>query len=129
VRWRPSYPETTGYIITSLLNFASRYDDPNARDAALRMANWEVSIQMFSGAVQGGPVVARQQQTAAAFNTGIVLDGWCSAYEETCDAALLDAARRAGDFLVDDLDDAGYFRTNGAFVKAGDIKTYRSGSE
>ena len=124
VRWRPSYPETTGYIITSLLAFARRYDDARARDAAIRMARWEASIQMASGAVQGGPVVARDRQTPAAFNTGMVLDGWCSAYDLTEDPELLQAARRAADFLVDDLDDAGYYRTNGAFVKAGEIKTY-----
>jgi len=124
VRWRPSYPETTGYIITSLLEYAKCYGDARARDAAIRMACWEASIQMESGAVQGGPVVPRDRQTPAAFNTGMVLDGWCSAYDVTGDAMLLDAARRAADFLVDDLDEAGYYRTNGAFVKTGEIKTY-----
>lgn len=124
MRWRPSYPETTGYIISSLLAFAHRHGDAQARDAAIRMAHWEVSIQMTSGAVQGGPIVPAGRQTPAAFNTGMVLDGWCSAYEFTGDGRLLDAARRAGDFLLDDLDDNGYFRTNGAFVKPGEIKTY-----
>jgi uncharacterized protein YyaL (SSP411 family) len=124
VRWRPSYPETTGYVITSLLAFARRYDNARARDAALSMARWEASIQMASGAVQGGPVVARNQQTPAAFNTGMVLDGWCSAFDVAKDPEFLEAARRAADFLVDDLDEAGYYRTNGAFVKAGEIKTY-----
>jgi uncharacterized protein YyaL (SSP411 family) len=124
IRWRPSYPETTGYIISSLLSFADRYGDARARNCAIRMARWEADIQMRSGAVQGGPVVAAHRQTAAAFNTGMVLDGWCSAYALTRDADLLVAARRAADFLIDDLDDAGYYRTNGAFVKSGEIKTY-----
>ena len=124
VRWRPSYPETTGYIITSLLTFARHYDDARARDAALRMARWEASIQMPSGAVQGGPVVPPDQQTPAAFNTGMVLDGWCSVVEITGDTEVLPAARRAADFLIGDLDDRGYYRTNGAFVKSGETKTY-----
>lgn len=122
--WKPSYPETTGYIITSLLAYADRYDDESVRAAALRMAYWEVAVQMDSGAVQGGPVCRRDRQTPAAFNTGMVLDGWCSAYEATRDTRILDAARRAANFLVGDLDDQGYFRTNGAFVPAGEIKTY-----
>jgi hypothetical protein len=122
--WKPSYPETTGYIVTSLLTYADRYDDDSVRAAALRMAYWEVAVQMDCGAVQGGPVCRRDQQTAAAFNTGMVLDGWCSAYEATRDTTILSAARRAADFLVGDLDDRGYFRTNGAFVPAGEIKTY-----
>jgi uncharacterized protein YyaL (SSP411 family) len=122
--WRPSYPETTGYIITSLLAFADRYGDAPARAAALRMAHWEVAVQMPSGAVQGGPVCAAEQQTAAAFNTGMVLDGLCSAYAATRDETLLAGARGAADFLVADLDENGYYRTNGAFVSAGEIKTY-----
>jgi hypothetical protein len=123
-RWRCSYPETTGYIITSLLAFARRYANVRVRDAALRMARWETSIQMASGAVQGGPLVLPEERTPAAFNTGMVLDGWCSAWEATRDPEFLDAGRRAADFLVADLDDKGYFRTNGAFVKAGEVKTY-----
>lgn len=122
--WHPSYPETTGYIITSLLAFARKFDDPAVAAAAMRMAAWEMAVQMPSGAVQGGPVCTPERQTAAAFNTGMVLDGWCSAYSHSGDPKLLAAARGAADFLVNDLDDRGYFKTNGAFVSAGEIKTY-----
>ena len=122
--WMPSYPETTGYIITSLLAYAERFGDAAAKDAALKMARWEIAVQMPSGAVQSGPVCPPSQQTAAAFNTGMVLDGWCSAFRATGDAAFLEAARRAADFLVGDLDENSYFRANGAYVSAGEIKTY-----
>ncbi len=122
--WRASYPETTGYIITTLLAFARKFDDPAVAAAAMRMAEWEMAVQMPSGAVQGGPVCAPERQTAAAFNTGMVLDGWCSAYVHSGDARMLNAARSAADFLVNDLDDSGYFKTNGAFVSTGEIKTY-----
>lgn len=124
--WKPSYPETTGYIITSLLAYARIFSNARARDAALAMARWEAVVQMPSGAVQGGPVCPAEKQTPAAFNTGMVLDGWCSVYEETHDAGILAAARRAADFLAEDLNNDGYFRTNGAFVRAGEIKTYTS---
>lgn len=122
--WRASYPETTGYIIASLLAYADRFAADDVAAAALRMAEWEVAVQMASGAVQGGPVCAPERQTAAAFNTGMVLDGLCSAYQRFGRADLLEAARRAADFLVGDIDEQGYFRTNGAFVSAGEIKTY-----
>lgn len=123
-KWMPSYPETTGYIITTLLAYAKRFDDSSVRDAALRMAHWEIAIQMPSGAVQGGPVCPPEQQTPAAFNTGMVLDGWCSAYSVTAKKTFLDAARRAADFLIADIDEAGYFRTNGRYVSTDEIKTY-----
>jgi uncharacterized protein YyaL (SSP411 family) len=122
--WRPSYPETTGYIMTSLFDFARRFDDSRFREAAIKMGKWEITIQMPSGAVQGGPVTTPDKQTPAAFNTGMVLDGWCSAYESTHDPTFLEAARKAADFLVADLDAEAYFKTNGYYVSTGEIKTY-----
>jgi len=122
--WHPSYPETTGYIISTLLRYTARYNVEDIRKRALDMAVWEANIQMPNGAVQGGPFVPGTEQTPCAFNTGMVLDGWCSAYEVTKDSQLFDAARRAANFLVGDLDHDGYFRTNGQFVSAAKIKTY-----
>lgn len=122
--WMPSYPETTGYIITSLLKYATRYGEHSTARAAIQMADWEIDVQMESGAVQGGPVSSREKQTPAAFNTGMVADGWMSAYEFTGDQKYLDAALRASRFLADDLDYSGFFQTNGDFVSAGEVKTY-----
>ena len=122
--WRASYPETTGYIISSLLEFSERVGDERVREAAVRMARWETEIQMPSGAVQGGPVCPPDRQTPCAFNTGMVLDGWNSAFRTTGEAALFHAARRAADWLVSDLTEEGYFRTNGQFITPGKIKTY-----
>jgi hypothetical protein len=122
--WRAPYPETTGYIIPSLLEFARRFADGDARKRALEMAEWEIRIQMPSGAVQGGPLCPPEKQTPAAFNTGMVLQGWTEAYRETRDARFLDAGRRAADFLVNDVNADGYFKTNGQFVVADKIKTY-----
>lgn len=122
--WKESYPETTGYLITSLLAFAALYSRKHVEDMALAMANWEIDVQMPSGAVQGGPVAPRDQQTPAAFNTGMVLDGWCSAYEATRQRRFLDAATAAANFLRTDIDDDGYFKTSGKFVSRGETKTY-----
>lgn len=122
--WKPSYPETTGYIITTLLRYAEAGNRPGVSAAALAMADWEIGVQMESGAVQGGPVVAPEKQTAAAFNTGMVLDGLCSAYAFKPQDRYLEAARKAARFLAGDLDENGYFRTNGDFVSTGEVKTY-----
>lgn len=122
--WKPSYPETTGYIMTSLLAYGRRFPGRDVRDAVRRMAEWEIAVQMPSGAVQGGQVCAPEKQTAAAFNTGMVLDGWCSTYEAMGGEDVLAAARRAADWLCADLDERGYFRTNGEFVSRDVIKTY-----
>ena len=122
--WRHSYPETTGYIITSLLRYAGCYGDEVVRQRALCMAEWEIQIQMPNGAVQGGLFVPTEKPTPCAFNTGMVLDGLCSAFEVDKSDLVLKAARRAADYLIDDLTDEGYFRTNGQYVRPGLIKTY-----
>jgi hypothetical protein len=122
--WLPSYPETTGYIMTSLLLYARRFNNASVRDAAITMGKWEIAVQMPSGAVQGGPVTSPDRQRPAAFNTGMVLDGWCSAYQETHDPAFLGAARKAANFLLNDIGQDGYYKTNGDYVSVGEIKTY-----
>lgn len=122
--WRPSYPETTGYIITSLLQFAERSGDAAARERALRMARWEIDVQMENGAVQAGTLISRERRVAAIFNTGMVLDGWATAYGATGDARYLEAGDRAADFLVADLGEDGHFRSHGTEVTLHRIKTY-----
>jgi hypothetical protein len=90
----------------------------------MAMADWEVEVQMPNGAVQGGAVVPRAQQTPVAFNTGMVLDGWCSAYEASGEPHYLEAGRAAARFLLSDMDTDGYFITSGDFVSQGETKTY-----
>ena len=89
--WQRAYPETTGYIIPSLLEFARLYGDETVREKALRMASWEIEVQMDCGAVQGGMLCAREKQTPATFNTGMVLAGWSAAYRATRDRSFLAA--------------------------------------
>ena len=122
--WLASYPETTGYIIPTLLEFATAFRRDDVRQRALRMAYWEIEVQMASGAVQGGTVCAPDRQVAAVFNTGMVLQGYSAAYRATGEARLLEAGRRAADFLVADMDDDGHFRSHGAFVVQHLVKTY-----
>jgi uncharacterized protein YyaL (SSP411 family) len=62
------------------------------------MADWEIEVQMPSGAVMGG--VLNDHPSPAVFNTGQVILGWIAAYEESKDAKYLDAAKRAGDYLL-----------------------------
>jgi uncharacterized protein YyaL (SSP411 family) len=122
--WDISYPETTGYIMTSLIAYGRRTGQSALIDRALRMAQWEAGIQMPNGAVQGGKVTIPEKRRATTFNTGMVLDGFVSVLQERENRAVLRAAERAADFLVGDLNDNGLFMTNGPFVSADAIKTY-----
>ena len=122
--WLGSYPETTGYIIPTLLEFADRFRRDDVRQRALRMAAWEIQVQMPSGAVQGGTVCSPDTQVPAVFNTGMVLHGYTAAHRATGEAGFLKAGQRAADFLVADMDNEGYFQSHGAFVAQHRIKTY-----
>jgi hypothetical protein len=122
--WGPSYPETTGYIIPSMIEYAARYNYPGAAERALRMARWEMQVQMPNGAVQGGPLCPPGKQTPAIFNTGMVLQGYTAAYRFTRDSAFLNAGRRAADFLLGDLGSGYHFRSHGEYVAQNQKKTY-----
>jgi hypothetical protein len=99
--WGASYPETTGYAIPTFLAYADLTGNEEFTRRAVEMAEWESTIQMPSGAVQGGIVSTTKAPTPAIFNTGQVLFGWCAAYERTRAARFGDSARRAAQYLVD----------------------------
>ena len=65
---------------------------------AVRMADWEVEIQLSSGAVMGSVITA--PPTPAVFNTGQVIFGWLAAHGQTGKPEYLAAARKAGDYLL-----------------------------
>src|SRR4051812_11872639 len=43
--WAGSYPETTGYIIPTLLHYGRTKRIADARTRAIRMADWENEVQ------------------------------------------------------------------------------------
>ena len=99
--WLDSYPETTGYIIPTFYNYADFSGENEWRKRAEQMAEWEIEVQMPNGAVQAGLYKGKSaKQIEAVFNTGQVILGWCRAFIETKDEKYLQAAKRAGDWLI-----------------------------
>lgn len=114
--WQPSYPETTGYIIPTLFEAAARTGRKDLAARAVRAAVWECDIQLASGAVQGG--VIGQGHSPAVFNTGQVMLGWLSAFEQTGEERFAGAARKAGEYLVSVQEPGGHWRKgNSAFAR------------
>jgi hypothetical protein len=112
--WLPAYPETTGYIIPTLWDAFALRGNEQFRKAAIDAADWEIAIQLPSGATRAGyegdpDGFWRQGPVPAAFNTGQVMQGWNRTFIETGDSKYLDAARRAADFLADCVDERGVF--------------------
>jgi uncharacterized protein YyaL (SSP411 family) len=108
--WVASYPETTGYIIPTMFDYAHLTKRADIFDRAIRMADWECDVQMENGAVQGGTI--DQPPTPAIFNTGQVIFGWVRAFQETGKEKYLDSAVKAGKFLVEHQEKDGSWRKN-----------------
>jgi len=98
--WEPAYPETTGYIVPTLYDYAETTDEPVARQRAERMARWLLNVQLDSGAFPAGTMDGDPPE-ASVFNTGQILFGLGRAYQETGDDAFLNALRRASEWLAD----------------------------
>lgn len=108
-KWWPSYPETTGYLIPTLYDYAQYFDKPVYRDAALKMARWEVAVQMPDGGVRAGHMGA-EIVAPTIFNTGQVLFGLARATKEHGDPGIHDSLVRASDWLIAAQDPDGCWR-------------------
>ncbi len=122
--WQPPYPETTGYIIPTLLGAAAWLDRPELRERALRAAQWEIDVQLQSGAVQGG--VIGEGLSPAVFNTGQVMLGWLASFEATGEARWREAALRAGQWLTDAVGPDGSFRHGNSQFARDDATIYNA---
>jgi hypothetical protein len=66
--FQESYPETTGYIIPTFLAAGAQFDRADWVQRAVEMGDWEIAVQMPSGAVMGGKLNANP--TPAIFDIG-----------------------------------------------------------
>ncbi|WP_020655383.1 pectate lyase [Massilia niastensis] len=107
--WNASYPETTGYAIPTLYDYARLYHAPAYAEAARRMTHWESDIQLEDGGVRAGTMSA-EIVAPTIFNTGQVLFGWAKAYVETKEERFRASLVRASDWLVEAQDDDGAWR-------------------
>jgi hypothetical protein len=121
--WASSYPETTGYIVPTLLEHARRTGRDDLRDRARRMADWFVAIQMPEGAFQGGKIDS-QPRVPVTFNTGQILLGLAAAEAEF--GTYLDSMRRAADWLVATQDADGCWRRHPTPFAAPGEKEYET---
>ena len=78
----------------NLFECARYFNERDLFNRAVRMAEWEVDIQMENGAVRGG-VINKDEPIPSVFCTGQVIFGWVHAYKETGEDNFLSAAKKA----------------------------------
>jgi hypothetical protein len=119
-----SYPESTGYIVPTVIREARIRGDAKLLERARRMLDWLVTVQMPDGAFRGGamgdfPVVP------VTFNTGQILIGLAAGVSEF-GAAYRPALLAAADWLVRTQDGDGCWRKHGTPFAAPGEKTYET---
>jgi len=96
--WEDPYPETSGYSIPTLFEYAAFAGDDDVRQRAVSMAEWVRSTQNENGSFPGGTGADGESN---AFNTGQILLGLVEAYERTGAETYRTAIRDACDWLVE----------------------------
>jgi len=96
--WGQSYPETSGYIIPTLLQYAKRTGDYKIAERALESADWLLTIQKSSGGWQS--MTMKENRPEIVFNTGQVIRGMIAAHQKTKHSSYLESAKRAADWLA-----------------------------
>ena len=82
--WSKPYPETTGYLIPTLIQFSEIYKSPNEFDLAIRFGDWLLSIQNENGSWNSG-TYPNKKGNDSIFNTGQILRGLISLWRATKD--------------------------------------------
>jgi len=121
--WASSYPETTGYIIPTLLRTAEIRGNDELRTRARWMLDWCRDIQLPGGGFQGGKIDAKPV-VPVTFNTGQILIGLAAgvnAFDE-----YHQAMHGAAVFLRDSLDKDGCWRSHPTPFAAHGEKAYET---
>lgn len=108
--WLPSYPETSGYIVETFLAAADVLGRADLKERSVRILEWELSIQNADGSFPGhfGEATSRP----VVFNTGQIMHGMVAGYLQMGRTDCLEAAVRAGRWLVQSQDSDGCWRRN-----------------
>ena len=106
--WLPSYPETTGYIIPTFVDYCHFVNKEEYLRRAVKMADWPLSIQLQNGAFQGGFINSSPKPIV--FNTGQVLQGLIRIGKETKQKKYLGASLKAANWLVRVQDEEGIWK-------------------
>ena len=107
--WLPAYPETSGYIVETLIAAAEALGRPDLIDRARRIIDWELSIQHRDGAFPGH--FGEHGSQPVVFNTGQIMHGMLAGYLQLKRSDCLEAAVRAGHWLARVQDSDGCWRS------------------
>ncbi len=121
--WYDAYPETTGYIIESLLNYYKESRQDEYLEWALKLADWEIEIQREDGSIRGFCIPRGLSDIPIVFDTAQVIFGWSALYRTTKIPGYLSAAEKAAVWLMNNQNPEGIWERH---VYKGHCGTYNS---
>ena len=109
--WGASYPETTGYLIPTLIDCAKFFDDSALTGRVDSMLRFLLNLQFADGAFPGG-MAGEEPNVPVVFNTGQILIGLAAAVSgiNQLEEYYLVSMRSAAEWLVECQDRDGAWR-------------------
>jgi hypothetical protein len=106
--WFKAYPETNGYIISTLIDYYKISNEVKWMNFALEIGDWEIAIQKPDGSVRVG---FPEKEMSDIFDTGMVLEGFVQLYKTTGLMRFLIAAKKATNWLINSMNSQGAWDT------------------
>jgi len=97
-KWAPSYPETTGYTIPTLINVAKKKNEESWFPLIRQLGEYLLSKVTEEGGV--GHWGTMDNPSPVVFDTGQVIFGWLACWKLFGEDRFLDYSIKAGDWLV-----------------------------
>jgi hypothetical protein len=105
--WSRPYPETTGYLVPTLLALSRVLRGFDAEGRATELGSWLLSLQDAEGWWRGGVHPPKGDAAPSVFNTAQILQGLVALHDLSGEERWLEAATRAGRWLADGVDESG----------------------
>lgn len=105
--WSRPYPETTGYLIPTLLALSRALRGFDGERWAIELGSWLLALQDVDGWWRGGLHPAKDDSGPSVFNTAQILQGLVALHDFSGDERWLQAAARAARWLADGVGDEG----------------------
>lgn len=113
--WSKDYPETTGYIIPTLIDYGIHADNKEYLNKAESLGEWLMSIQDTEGFWHGG-LHPREKDNPSIFNTGQILFGMAALKEATGEEYWINGAEKGAEWLAKNIDKEEGLWTTGHYL-------------
>lgn len=122
-KWGPSYPETTGYLIPTLMR--CRGERTDVVGSVQRAGEWLLSTQLKNGAFPAGTIGAAPKPPSV-FNTGQIVFGLAALARSQPTGPWEAALRKAADWLVRVQDSDGAWRQGLSPFVSAPLRSYHA---